>query len=366
MKPHLSNLFFLALSFAVVTHLECEAASPAASYPIWNVQAGSFAISGPGGALAAGSEITQRVEGDIAGVRLVARPTFESAPKSWAMVSVGGATLTFGRDGKVGGLILTGDAMSPLDVSIPLDAAGRAQETVDVTLLVDRVRGVAEVTLVGGPSYATKLTMVSGPIQIVVSSGASSAMSIERLEVLSAPVATVAGNTAKPANATSATGTAAKPDKAESSEADLRKAAFDEAMQLLREKKWADAETKVTAPSKHAAKSFEWYAETAGNLTYLALALRQEYDPRGAIDVGKRVLALLAEADKLPGRPEAAARAALFEMAGFVQEEILRDDDEAEKAYTQAAQINDKAERVNEALARLKNKKSRGEPASGK
>lgn len=365
-SPSIPRAIFLAVAVTLMSTGASASIPTVASYPAWKVTVGSFSINGAGGTLAIGSEIAHRIDGDIAGVRLVMRPVFENAPKSWPMVSVAGATLTFGRDGKEGGMVLTGDAMQSLAMKIPLDTSGRAVDALDVTMVVDRLRSVVELTVAGGVSVSTKLTIPVGSIAITVSSGATAPLHIERVELLSA--APISNDSVNSTNTVAKTlgSTQAKPAVPEPTEDDLRKVAFDGAMQLFRDKKQGEAEKKIKALSNHPANTIEEYLETAGNLTHVALALRQEYDLAGAIETGRRVLALLAEADKLPGKPEASSRAALFEMAGFVHEEILRDDEEAEKSYGLSAQLNDKAQRVTEALGRLRSKKSQSVPTIGK
>jgi hypothetical protein len=149
----------------------------------------------------------------------------------------------------------------------------------------------------------------------------------------------------------------AKPDKPgqqASSEAHERKQDFADALALFQKKDHGRGEKKLLAGNRRKPETLGWYLESAGKLTQMALALRQEYDHHGAVAVAQRARALLAEAEKMAKSGDALRdRAAVQEMMGYLDEEILRDPGAAWESYERAKKIDPQSVRAGKAIEHL-------------
>lgn len=330
----------------------------------WAVKGGAAVQNAQGTLVPVGSELSQSLSGDTVGMRVVSRPYFGATPDTWAMLSVGGATLSFAKDGNGGGLVLVGDTMQALPLRVALDADGRAQSSLDIAMTASRVTGSASVTVAGHAPTEVKAAFPAGSVSLVISAGDAMPWQLERVETISdgAATNTNSASTAKNAGAASTpkAGTETK------SRAQLRREAFEGARSAYRQKDKAGAEKKLFATNRNKEGTFGWHTESAGLLVQMALSLRQQYDLRGAAELAQRALELLDAGDKLPGNPRAQERAALFEMSGFIHEELLRDEDAARLDYEKAAKLNAKSARAKEALDRLEENRAKVRRQGGK
>jgi hypothetical protein len=330
----------------------------------WATKGGAAVQNAQGTLVPAGGELAQSLSGDTVGVRVVSRPYFGATPDTWAMLSVGGATLSFAKDGNGGGIVLVGDTMQALPMRVTLDADGRAQSSLDITMTASRVTGAASVTVAGHAPAEVNAAFPTGSVPVVISAGGAMPWQLERVETIS-DIASMNANSANAAkNAGTASVTKAVTDT--KSRAQLRREAFEGAMASYRQKDKPNAEKKLFATNRNKEGTFGWHMESAGLLVQMALSLRQQYDLRDAAELAQRALELLDAGDKLPGNPRAQDRAALFEMSGFIREELLRDEDAARLDYEKAAKLNAKSVRAKEALDRLDENRAKDRRHEGK
>ncbi|HEY8993103.1 MAG TPA: hypothetical protein VIM71_00330 [Lacunisphaera sp.] len=133
-----------------------------------------------------------------------------------------------------------------------------------------------------------------------------------------------------------------------------RKQAFTEAMALYRSKDHSRAEERLLRGNRHQSRTLGWYLESAGKLTQVALSLRQQYDLHGAVLAAQRAQALLEEAGKAAGLADKLReRAAVYEMKGYLEDELLRDPDAARASYEKAKKIDPQSVRAGKAIEHL-------------
>lgn len=359
MKPSLFKYCLLAAFCALAT--ERVDAQPVGS---WVSKGGMVSESVQGVEVPAGSELSQSLLADTVGVRIVSRPYFGATPNAWAMISVGSATLSFAKDGAGGGIVLVGDTMRALPIRVALDADGRAQSALDITMTANRVSGATSVVVAGHPPAEVSATFPSGRLPVVISAGGALPWQIDRIETISEGSATDGNSAAAAKNA----GIVApsKPLTETKSRTQLRRDAFEGALSSYRQRDNVGVEKKLFAANRNKEGTLSWHTESAGLLIQMALSVRQKYDYRGAAELAQRALELLAAGDKLPGNPRAQDRAVLFEMSGFVREELLRDEEAARDDYAKAAKLNSKSIRAKEALDRLDENRAKDRRYEGK
>jgi len=162
-----------------------------------------------------------------------------------------------------------------------------------------------------------------------------------------------------------------KPDNSQanehSAEVHERIQAFNEAMALYRSKDHLRAEERLLRGNRHKVHTLGWYLESAGKLTEVALSLRRQYDLHGAVVAAQRAQALLEEAGKAGGPADKLReRAAVYEMKGYLEEELLRDPVAARADYEEAKKIDAQSIRADKALEHLDAEQARDARFRGK
>lgn len=253
-------------------------------------------------------------------------------------------------------MVFLGDRSLPLPLMIPLGNDGRSADPLDIRLAYDRARGEATVTL-RGETFRLAASSSESRIPITLAAGAGAGWTIDGLEVTNdhpteeagstqvdslVPGMPAGGDRTKPARVTNPALHAAE-----------RKHAQLEASAYYRAKDHVQGEAALLRANRHPPGTFGWHIESAGKLTQMALTLRQRYDHRGAIQLARRALEVVGEAEPLSRGADAGQRATLRAMAGFIQEELLRDRAAAQRAYEEARQLDPKSPRAQAGLARL-------------
>lgn len=345
----------LSLSFLLTASLTAQDRLSPATLFAWHA-AGAAPITDPAtGAITVpvGGQLDRTYPDAKVTVRLLSRPYFQAKPSNWPGLEVGPAALAFVQDGAGGGMVLLGDEVLTLPQAIALDATGRSIRQLDLSLAFDRSRNKATLVL-DGASYNVAATAIDQAVTVAISAGGEAAWTLDLLEVNSSPSAVESDP--KTAGTNGDNQPKAGDARPGSSAADVaaRKQAFEEALALFKAKDYARAEARLLLSNRQKPGTLGWHLESAGKLTHMALVLRQQYDPHGAIIVAQRAQALLADAGKFTGQADRIRqRAEVHEMKGYLNEELMRDPAAARIDYEQARKTDPGSARATTALGRI-------------
>jgi len=311
-------------------------------------------VSADAFSLPAGTEIGRSLQAKRVSVRLLSRPAFGELADSWSTLEVGPASLTFLRGSSGGGVVLLGDVPLQLPLVIPLDPAGKSASVLDFTFVLDGNSQTSCVSI-NGRDYTLPTTVTAGPIQVFLSAGKTVGWEVSKMEVQASPEPA-----AGPATGGSDPGVRSR-DRSDliasaltpAARAAERRQSFKEALAHGRSGNLAKAEATLLKGNRYVSGTAGWQIESAGKLTQLALALRQQYDVRGAVATAQRALVVLKEAERLSVSASNRQKATVQEMAAFLQEELLRDLVAARVLYEKARQLDSQSVRAKRALDQL-------------
>jgi hypothetical protein len=188
-------------------------------------------------------------------------------------------------------------------------------------------------------------------VAVILSTGETAPWLLENL-VVTAPLESRGTGLQGPKNP-SQVEQIAKKTVDEESLARIRRDSFEAAKTFYHGKCDSDAEGALFSSAREVSGTVGWYLEAAGKLTHVALALRREYNYPQAIAVAQRALAFLKEAEKLARNAKAPRQASIHEMAGFIQDELLRDAESAKSSYQRAKQLSPASKRAKGGLKKL-------------
>lgn len=301
-----------------------------------------------------GGEFSKNLDGTVVGVRIVSRPFFGSDPKTWSMITVGSATLTFARDAQGGGMLLVGDSMQALPNVVVLGEDGRPARPLDIKMTVDRPAGLAKVSMGGKEGISVRVNLPSGATAVVVSAGLASTWTLDAVELIGVESLEGSGSADEKNNERDLPQTKVLPVFGTPEWTTEYNSSFDDGLALAHGKNIPAAERRLFALNENKPGTAEWFVESASKLVRLSLTLRERYDYPMSTEVAQRALELLEEGGRLGLSSKTPLQVSAFETAGFLKEEVLRDEEAAVVEYRKAAALDPKAPRAKEAIARLK------------
>lgn len=150
----------------------------------WNIRGDAPTADATRGTISipAGAQLNRSFTSDEIAVRVVSRPLFSQDLTGLSTLEVGQAILTFTRDEDGGALVLLGDQAVTLPFEIALDADGRSEKALELTLGFNRRQGTANL-LFERQQFTLAASAPVGPIEVVVSAGNAAPWSLDSLAV---------------------------------------------------------------------------------------------------------------------------------------------------------------------------------------
>jgi tetratricopeptide (TPR) repeat protein len=135
----------------------------------------------------------------------------------------------------------------------------------------------------------------------------------------------------------------------------VRKQTFQTSVSLFASQDYESAKSALVGGNVEKSGSLAWNLESACKLTQMALYFRSQHDYRTALTIANQALAMLQETvgAKMTTAASRKQRGQVYELAGFIYDDILHDLDSAKTNYQEALNIYPSSKRASDALLRI-------------